>query len=78
MLTDFMNSIKQKIKKSPLLAFRFAGQTCLPAGRQGQKFNFTPKIGWRARVAGEPNFAFTNWRSRRDSNPRGVLKPLPL
>jgi len=33
MLTDFMNSIKQKIKKSPLLAFRFAGQTCLPAGR---------------------------------------------
>jgi len=26
----------------------------LPAGRQGQKFNFAPKIGWRARVAGEP------------------------
>ena len=40
--------------KSPLLAFRFA--------EQRQKFQFAPKIGWRARAEGEPNSAFPNWR----------------
>ena len=35
-----------------------------------KKFNFTPKIGWRARVAGEPATGFTNWRRRWDSNPQ--------
>jgi len=57
-LTDFMKSIKQKIKKSPLLAFCFA--------KQRQKFNFAPKNGWRARVAGEPNASFSNWRALFD------------
>jgi len=47
MLTDFMNSIKQKIKKSPLLAFCFAGQTCLPAGRDKNSI-------LRLKSAGEP------------------------
>ena len=28
-----------------------------------KKFNFAFKIGWRARVAGEPNASFSNWRS---------------
>ena len=28
-----------------------------------KKFNFAPKIGWRACVAGEPNASFTNWRA---------------
>ena len=27
-----------------------------------KKFNFAFKIGWRARVAGEPNASFPNWR----------------
>jgi DNA invertase Pin-like site-specific DNA recombinase len=27
-----------------------------------KKFNFCFKIGWRARVAGEPNASFSNWR----------------
>ena len=27
-----------------------------------KKFNFAPKIGWRALAEGSPNFAFTNWR----------------
>jgi len=27
-----------------------------------KKFNFAFKIGWRARVAGEPNASFSNWR----------------
>ncbi len=27
-----------------------------------KKFNFAPKIGWRALAEGEPNFAFSNWR----------------
>ena len=35
-----------------------------------KKFNFCFKIGWRALAEGEPNFAFTNWRRRWDSNPR--------
>ena len=35
-----------------------------------KKFNFAFKIGWRARVAGEPNVSFSNWRRGRDSNPR--------
>ena len=43
---------------------------------KGKKFNFAPKIGWRARVAGEPNFAFTNWRRGWDSNPRRDITPL--
>ena len=34
-----------------------------------KKFNFAPKIGWRARVAGESNGRFSNWRWDRDSNP---------
>ena len=49
--------------------------------RKDKKFQFALKIGWRARVLvprssksevgeGEPNFAFTNWRGGRDSNPR--------
>ena len=28
-----------------------------------KKFNFAFKIGWRARVAGEPNASFSNWRN---------------
>ena len=40
-----------------------------------KKFNFAPKIGWRARVAGEPNASFTNWRRGWDSNPRGDKSP---
>ncbi len=35
-----------------------------------KKFNFAPKIGWRALVEGEPNPSFSNWRRRWDSNPR--------
>ena len=35
-----------------------------------KKFNFAFKIGWRARVAGEPNASFSNWRRGWDSNPR--------
>ena len=35
-----------------------------------KKFNFAPKIGWRALAEGEPNFVFTNWRRGWDSNPR--------
>ena len=35
-----------------------------------KKLNFAFKIGWRARVAGEPARTFTDWRRRRDSNPR--------
>ncbi|MBU4480836.1 hypothetical protein KKH59_00805 [Patescibacteria group bacterium] len=27
-----------------------------------KKFNFVPKIGWRAHVAGEPETTFTTWR----------------
>jgi len=27
-----------------------------------KKLNFAPKIGWRARVAGEPEKTFTDWR----------------
>ena len=33
-----------------------------------KKFNFAPKIGWRALAESEPNFAFTNWRWVQDSN----------
>ena len=43
-----------------------------------KKFNFCFKIGWRARVAGEPNASFSNWRRGRDSNPRDSLKPNTL
>ena len=43
-----------------------------------KKFNFAFKIGWRARVAGEPNASFSNWRRGRDSNPRDSLKPNTL
>ncbi len=53
-----------KKKKSPLLAFRFADQR--------QKIHPAHKIygrdGWRARVAGEPERTFTDWRRREDSN----------
>ena len=35
-----------------------------------KKLNFCFKIGWRARIAGEPATSFTNWRRGRDSNPR--------
>jgi len=27
-----------------------------------KKFNFAPKIGWRALAEGEPTNAFPNWR----------------
>ena len=37
---------------------------------KNKKFNFCFKIGWRARVTGEPENSFTTWRRRRDSNPR--------
>ena len=40
---------------------------------KGKKFDFEPKIGWRARVAGEPNSSFPNWRKEWDSNPRRAL-----
>ena len=39
---------------------------------KGKKFDFEPKIGWRARVAGEPNSSFTNWRKGWDLNPRSA------
>ena len=52
--------------KSPLLAFCFA--------KQRQKIHPAHKIygrdGWRARVAGEPNASFSDWRKGWDSNPR--------
>ena len=35
-----------------------------------KKLNFCFKIGWRARVAGEPARTFTDWRRERDLNPR--------
>ncbi len=35
-----------------------------------KKFNFAPKIGWRALAEGEPASTFSNWRRGRDSNPR--------
>ncbi|MEP9409939.1 MAG: recombinase family protein [Candidatus Brocadia sp.] len=34
-----------------------------------KKFNFAPKIGWRALAEGEPVSTFTDWRRGRDSNP---------
>ncbi len=37
---------------------------------KGKKFDFEPKNGWRARVAGEPTASFPNWRRGWDSNPR--------
>ena len=35
-----------------------------------KKFNFAPKIGWRALVESEPASTFTDWRRGWDSNPR--------
>ncbi|MGC8900713.1 MAG: hypothetical protein ACP5OF_04560, partial [bacterium] len=35
-----------------------------------KKFNFAPKIGWRALAEGEPATSFTDWRRGWDSNPR--------
>lgn len=46
-----MKSIKLKMRKSPLLAFRFT--------KQRQKIQFVLKIDWRTLVEGEPNFSFT-------------------
>ena len=43
-----------------------------------KKFNFAPKIGWRALAEGEPNFAFTNWRRDWDSKPGWGISPLTL
>ncbi len=37
-----------------------------------KKFNFAPKIGWRALAEGEPASTFTDWRRGRDSNPRSA------
>ncbi|MGC8744992.1 MAG: hypothetical protein ACP5T0_14060 [Verrucomicrobiia bacterium] len=55
--------------KSPLLAFRLRRN-------KGKKFNFAPKIGWRALVEGEPATSFSNWwcvfekiRTYFDQNP---------
>ena len=31
---------------------------------KGKKFDFEPKIGWRALVEGEPATSFTDWRRR--------------
>ena len=33
-----------------------------------KKFNFAPKIGWRAIAEGEPMVSFPNWRRVRNSN----------
>ena len=35
-----------------------------------KKFNFAPKIGWRALAEGEPATSFSDWRRREDSNLR--------
>ncbi len=43
-----------------------------------KKFNFAPKIGWRALAEGEPMTSFPNWRRGWDSNPRGSLRTLPV
>jgi len=51
MIPNKMKTSKQKIKKSPLLA--------LP---NSKRFEISPKNGWRARVAGEPERTFTDWR----------------
>ncbi len=37
---------------------------------KGKKFDFEPKIGWQARIAGEPIKTFPNWRRGWDLNPR--------
>jgi hypothetical protein len=42
-----------------------------------KKFNFAPKIGWRALAEGEPATSFSNWRRGRDSNPRGGFPRQP-
>ncbi len=39
-------------------------------GDKDKKFNFAPKIGWRALAEGGPTKTFPNWRRRWDSNPR--------
>ncbi len=41
-----------------------------------KKFQFAPKIGWRALAEGEPATSFPNWRRVWDSNPRAALTPL--
>ena len=37
-----------------------------------KKFNFAPKIGWRALAEGEPNLLNSNWRRVQDSNLQGL------
>lgn len=38
----------------------------------------TTQISWLSLAAGEPTKTFTNWRSRLDSNQRGLLNPASL
>ncbi len=54
------------MKESPLLAFRFAEQI----QKIHPALSLKGRDGWRARVAGEPERTFTDWRRGWDSNPR--------
>jgi hypothetical protein len=69
MIAKLFNSFNSE-KKSPLLAFCFV--------KQRKKFNFAPKIRWRALAEGEPATSFSNWRKGWDSNPRGDFSPRRL
>jgi hypothetical protein len=52
----------QKVYNSKRLEFRKARFWRFASQNKDKKFNFAPKIGWRALAEGEPNLSFSNWR----------------
>ena len=62
MIPNILKSSKQNNEKP--------ASGCFALQNKDKKFNFAPKIGWRALAEGEPATCFPNWRRGGDSNPR--------
>jgi hypothetical protein len=63
--TDFVNLAKRDTHR------RRIKNVCSNFILKDKKFNFAPKIGWRALAEGEPATSFSDWRRVQDSNLQG-------